>query len=86
MCALQDRHGERAEMVRLVGLSATLPNYRDVASFLRRQDGSIKVSFDNSYFRDGIREKLELTCMRLRTRRSRRESLSWACQRRCLTW
>jgi len=35
------------EMIRLVGLSATLPNYEDVAAFLRVDEGLF--AFDNSY-------------------------------------
>jgi pre-mRNA-splicing helicase BRR2 len=35
------------EPIRLVGLSATLPNYQDVANFLRVDKGMFK--FDNSY-------------------------------------
>ena len=37
------------ELVRLVGLSATLPNYEDVASFLRVKQGKGLFHFDNSY-------------------------------------
>jgi pre-mRNA-splicing helicase BRR2 len=37
------------EMVRLVGLSATLPNYEDVATFLRVKPDSGLFHFDNSY-------------------------------------
>jgi pre-mRNA-splicing helicase BRR2 len=37
------------EMVRLVGLSATLPNYEDVASFLRVDPEKGLFFFDNSY-------------------------------------
>ncbi|KHJ42995.1 Sec63 domain protein [Trichuris suis] len=36
------------EIVRLVGLSATLPNYEDVATFLRVEKGNL-FFFDNSY-------------------------------------
>eukprot|EP01094_Clydonella_sp_ATCC50884_P027740 TRINITY_DN8091_c1_g2_i1.p1 TRINITY_DN8091_c1_g2~~TRINITY_DN8091_c1_g2_i1.p1 ORF type:complete len:1853 (+),score=962.58 TRINITY_DN8091_c1_g2_i1:598-5559(+) len=36
------------EMVRMVGLSATLPNYEDVATFLRVKDENL-FAFDNSY-------------------------------------
>ena len=35
--------------VRIIGLSATLPNYRDVASFLRVDPGSGLFHFDGSY-------------------------------------
>jgi len=37
------------EMVRLVGLSATLPNYTDVAAFLRVRPDKGLFHFDNSY-------------------------------------
>eukprot|EP00281_Chroomonas_sp_CCMP1168_P020883 CAMPEP_0206228716 /NCGR_PEP_ID=MMETSP0047_2-20121206/9314_1 /ASSEMBLY_ACC=CAM_ASM_000192 /TAXON_ID=195065 /ORGANISM="Chroomonas mesostigmatica_cf, Strain CCMP1168" /LENGTH=2146 /DNA_ID=CAMNT_0053651971 /DNA_START=50 /DNA_END=6487 /DNA_ORIENTATION=+ len=37
------------EMVRLVGLSATLPNYKDVAAFLRVDPEKGLFFFDNSY-------------------------------------
>ena len=37
------------EMVRLVGLSATLPNYEDVATFLRVEPDKGMFFFDNSY-------------------------------------
>lgn len=37
------------EMVRLVGLSATLPNYEDVATFLRVDPAKGLFFFDNSY-------------------------------------
>ena len=37
------------EMVRLVGLSATLPNFEDVASFLRVNPGKGLFVFDNSF-------------------------------------
>ena len=37
------------ELVRLVGLSATLPNYEDVASFLRVKPTKGLFHFDNSY-------------------------------------
>lgn len=37
------------EMVRLVGLSATLPNYEDVAAFLRVKPETGLFFFDNSY-------------------------------------
>jgi pre-mRNA-splicing helicase BRR2 len=37
------------EKVRLVGLSATLPNYEDVAAFLRVEPGKGLFFFDNSY-------------------------------------
>eukprot|EP00854_Cymbomonas_tetramitiformis_P003845 gene3845-4801_t len=37
------------EMVRLVGLSATLPNYEDVAAFMRVDTGKGLFVFDNSY-------------------------------------
>ena len=37
------------EMVRLVGLSATLPNYEDVATFLRVDPSKGLFFFDNSF-------------------------------------
>jgi hypothetical protein len=37
------------EMVRLVGLSATLPNFEDVAAFLRVKPESGLFYFDNSF-------------------------------------
>ena len=37
------------EMVRLVGLSATLPNFEDVASFLRVNPAKGLFVFDNSF-------------------------------------
>jgi pre-mRNA-splicing helicase BRR2 len=37
------------EMVRLVGLSATLPNYEDVATFLRVDPSKGLYFFDNSF-------------------------------------
>ena len=37
------------EMVRIVGLSATLPNYEDVATFLRVKPATGLFHFDNSY-------------------------------------
>lgn len=37
------------EMTRLVGLSATLPNYEDVASFLRVKPDKGLFYFDNSF-------------------------------------
>lgn len=37
------------EDVRLVGLSATLPNYQDVATFLRVKQDSGLFYFDNSF-------------------------------------
>lgn len=37
------------EMIRIVGLSATLPNYKDVAAFLRVDPASGLFHFDNSY-------------------------------------
>lgn len=36
-------------MIRLVGLSATLPNFNDVASFLRVEHDKGLFYFDNSY-------------------------------------
>lgn len=39
---------ETQEMVRIVGLSATLPNYEDVATFLRVRPDNL-FAFDNSY-------------------------------------
>ncbi|KAI0244580.1 Pre-mRNA-splicing helicase BRR2 [Massospora cicadina] len=44
------RHSEETqEPIRLVGLSATLPNYSDVAAFLRVEQGSGLFFFDNSF-------------------------------------
>lgn len=44
------RHVESTqELIRLVGLSATLPNYEDVAAFLRVKPSSGLYFFDNSY-------------------------------------
>ncbi len=37
------------EMIRMVGLSATLPNYADVASFLRVKPDKGLFYFDHSY-------------------------------------
>ena len=37
------------EMVRLVGLSATLPNFEDVATFLRVKKDTGLFHFDNSF-------------------------------------
>ena len=37
------------EMIRVVGLSATLPNYEDVATFLRVKPEKGLFHFDNSY-------------------------------------
>ena len=37
------------EIVRLVGLSATLPNYEDVATFLRVDPAKGLYFFDNSF-------------------------------------
>lgn len=37
------------EMVRLIGLSATLPNYEDVATFLRVNPAKGLFYFDNSF-------------------------------------
>lgn len=37
------------EMTRIVGLSATLPNYQDVAAFLRVKKEKGLFYFDNSY-------------------------------------
>ena len=37
------------EMIRLVGLSATLPNYEDVAAFLRVKPDKGLFYFDNSF-------------------------------------
>ena len=39
------------EMIRVVGLSATLPNYEDVATFLRVKPEKGLFHFDNSYAR-----------------------------------
>ena len=36
-------------MIRVVGLSATLPNYEDVATFLRVKPEKGLFHFDNSY-------------------------------------
>ena len=40
---------ETAEMVRIVGLSATLPNYQDVAALLRVDPSEGLHYFDNTY-------------------------------------
>ena len=48
-CALCVLHQATQELVRLVGLSATLPNYEDVASFLRVKPKKGLFYFDNSY-------------------------------------
>ena len=42
------RTEQTGEPVRLVGLSATLPNYRDVATFLRVEEKGL-FFFDSSY-------------------------------------
>lgn len=39
---------ERQEYVRIVGLSATLPNYNDVATFIRAKPSGV-FFFDNSF-------------------------------------
>ena len=38
-----------SQLVRIVGLSATLPNYGDVAQFLRVKPDTGLFHFDNSY-------------------------------------
>ena len=60
------------EMVRLVGLSATLPNYQDVATFLRVDPEKGLFYFDSSYRPValkqqiiGVTEKSSLKCMKL---------------------
>jgi len=40
---------ERQEFVRIVGLSATLPNYADVAAFIRVKASTGVFYFDNTY-------------------------------------
>ena len=40
---------QTSELVRIVGLSATLPNYQDVAAFLRVNPGTGLHYFDNSF-------------------------------------
>ena len=46
---LRARAQATQEMTRLVGLSATLPNYEDVASFLRVKPDKGLFYFDNSF-------------------------------------
>ena len=60
------------DMVRLVGLSATLPNYQDVAAFLRVDEAKGLFHFDSSYRPVGLEqqfigvtEKSSLKCMKL---------------------
>ena len=45
------------EMVRLVGLSATLPNYQDVANFLRVDPAKGLFHFDSSYRPVGLEQQ-----------------------------
>ena len=45
------------EMVRLVGLSATLPNYEDVANFLRVDPKKGLFHFDSSYRPVGLSQQ-----------------------------
>lgn len=45
------------EMVRLVGLSATLPNYQDVAAFLRVDETKGLFHFDSSYRPVGLEQQ-----------------------------
>lgn len=45
------------EMVRLVGLSATLPNYQDVAAFLRVDENKGLFHFDSSYRPVGLEQQ-----------------------------
>ena len=45
------------EMVRLVGLSATLPNYADVAAFLRVDPGKGLFHFDSSFRPVGLEQQ-----------------------------
>ena len=54
------------EMIRVVGLSATLPNYEDVATFLRVKPEKGLFHFDNSYAltRNPQPETLTLTLTR----------------------
>lgn len=47
------------EDVRLIGLSATLPNYEDVATFLRVDPAKGLFYFDNRYKKDW--EKIRVT-------------------------
>ncbi len=49
MCFAAARAQATQEMTRLVGLSATLPNYEDVASFLRVKPDKGLFHFDNSF-------------------------------------
>ncbi|KAG6857079.1 hypothetical protein H0H87_009640 [Tephrocybe sp. NHM501043] len=46
------------EYVRLVGLSATLPNYQDVASFLRVEESKGLFYFDASYRPCGLQQQI----------------------------
>ena len=50
------RMGQTNEYVRLVGLSATLPNYQDVATFLRVDEKNV-FYFDSSYRPCGLRQE-----------------------------
>lgn len=45
------------EMVRLVGLSATFPNYQDVAAFLRVDPAKGLFNFDSSYRPVGLEQQ-----------------------------
>ncbi|RMX47508.1 hypothetical protein pdam_00002126 [Pocillopora damicornis] len=47
--ALKPKPYEAGELVRLVGLSATLPNYEDVATFMRVNPAKGLFFFDNSF-------------------------------------
>jgi len=49
LCFAAARAQATQEMTRLVGLSATLPNYEDVASFLRVKPDKGLFHFDNSF-------------------------------------
>ncbi|KAG6914415.1 hypothetical protein DXG01_000484, partial [Tephrocybe rancida] len=52
------RMEQTTEYVRLVGLSATLPNYQDVASFLRVDESKGLFYFDASYRPCGLQQQI----------------------------
>lgn len=51
------RMEQTGECVRLVGLSATLPNYQDVATFLRVDEKKGLFYFDASYQPCGLQQQ-----------------------------